>query len=807
MRSITFPDPVGLVSFYALMTFNGWSNDSLGKLLKKSETYYCNFNSFTRDLALFKKLFSRNKSPTNGGTSEDAQLGEFKLVKRFDVVLANMEETPTYKLSHQLTIGSQVGNVVINDPTVSPRHCTFILKDDVVSILDHGSVSGTFVNGQKISPGKNIILEETDLIKVGDLEVRLSMRTERIEVKKEEPKPEEIIPQERTGIRKLPPKKKSFFELFKKKKSKIVNNNDLALNKIQAANTVIRIFAITGDLLAAYAIFIILNPFDEYRIFINDLPAMTGEVLGLDWNGFWDALTADYPIIEEVNKEVSNFSLNLVFLKPTFINFALIRIFSTLLFGVSFTEGLIGIRSSGNVIWKRIGGVLRVLIGFITAPFFIFDLPAIVSRKTLKEFLTFTTLTVPSKALSFLGVIIFIPALIASVLVAPLFQGLDIPEPIIVSDNLDKRVKKVDASVETVPVEEVINQSEVLRLLLSYDANNVSVLPFISFSGQDKKISIKPEIIFYHKDLKRNISLEIFKKFNFKELLGIGLKGNFFLFDKYPKLYEYISAPDIQSNAFRSKVNEAELKQFADEVVSFTKKSFMLDFENALEFMQTETPLVKGLMDYKSSFMELVEYKQFDQVNYLKIGNAYFLKISYLKQKPFDLLIPLMKSDGRIFKVQFDRSEGLPAVSSKFYKFTLTSSDWLLDQGKIEPSETLNSFSVFDYLYRIDPKKSELDPEKSKALYGFYFEKSGQVINGNDEEELKLMKKSLEGIIKVFESLKLKVKPITINPENMNSEDSSVENSPEDIQQKLIDNLKLLKDALEAGDKSFFENV
>jgi hypothetical protein len=748
--------------------------------------------------------------PKNDGTS-DSQLDSFKLVKRFDLVLANMEDSPSYRLSHQLTVGSQIGNIVLNEPSVSPRHCTFVLKDDVVSLLDHGSVSGTFVNGQKVNPGKSIILEETDLIKVGELEVRISMRTERVEMSKEEPKPEPVpaeeIPEEKTDIKKIPSKKKSFFSFLQKKSGKAIKNHDLALSKVHAANTVMRIFAISGDLLIAYGLFIIFYPFDEYRIFISDLPQMTGDLLGIDWSGFWDALKVDYPAIEDISNEISNLSLSFVFFKPTFLNFILLRLISTFLFGVTLVEGLLGMKATGNLIWKRVGGVLRVLVGLFTGPLLVFDLPAIASKRTFKEFLTFTTISVPSKILSFFGIVLFMPLIVAFVMVAPLFQGLDVPETIMVSDNLDRRLKKVDTGSASEVVEEEKVHSEILRATIGYDKNIINLIPQISFAGQNKKILIKPEISFYHKELKRNVKLEIYKKFNLKELLGIGLRGNFFLFKKYPRLYEFLSTPDLPHSAFRGNINDADVKEFADEVVSFTKKSFLLNFENAFEFMQNETPLIKGLLDYKSSFLDLVEYKQFDQINYIKIGNAYFLKISYLKQKPFDLLIPILKSEGRIFKVQFDRTESLPAVSSKFYKFTLSSSDWLSADGTQSSSDTLSPLGVFDYLFKIDPKNNELDSEKSKALYGFYFEKSQQILNSNDEEELKVWKKSLADILRVFESLKFKIKPTLAITEPAIPETESPQVSQDDIQQKLIENLKMLKDAVESGDKSFFESI
>src|SRR5690606_27270404 len=79
-------------------------------------------------------------------------------------------------------------------------------------------------------------------------------------------------------------------------------------------------------------------------------------------------------------------------LAPLFLLFILFRFISTLILGVSVSELCLSLRSKGNVIWTRIGGALRVLIGAITGPFLVFDAPAVISRRTFKEVLSFTHL-------------------------------------------------------------------------------------------------------------------------------------------------------------------------------------------------------------------------------------------------------------------------------------------------------------------------------------------------------------------------------------------------------------------------------
>ena len=97
---------------------------------------------------MFKKLMALIKSPKNVGGSEP-RMGSNHWVKSYDVILTNMEGSPSYPLTHQLSLGSEIGNIIIADPSVSPRHASILLQEEVISIIDHGSMNGTFVNGTR----------------------------------------------------------------------------------------------------------------------------------------------------------------------------------------------------------------------------------------------------------------------------------------------------------------------------------------------------------------------------------------------------------------------------------------------------------------------------------------------------------------------------------------------------------------------------------------------------------------------------------------------------------------------------------
>lgn len=805
---------------------------------------------------VFKKLFGRKDVPTNEGKKGLSSEGlGVKWTKKFALELTNMEGSPSYQLSHQLTVGSEVGNIVIADPSVSPRHCTFVLQDDVISVLDHGSVGGTFVNGKKIPPGRYIILEETDAIMVGDLEVKIKTKSEavqtgisdeeleeEVEESSEEETIEEAAEEVEDVVEPLSDAKKSrasrlsFLKKWLKpdlaKKNKETpkpkaqkkKNISIAGNSSYATNSLVRVIAVFSDILIAYSLYIILAPFDEFRAFVTDVPVLLEENLGVDWAALWGLLKQDYAFVAEMLTDIWGFLSSTFNFIPLLILFAIVRIVSTLMFGVSISEGALGVRSHGNKIWKRVGGVLRVLIGLITGPFIIFDLPAIISRRTIKEFITFTHTYVSSKFLAILGSILYVPLLVVIALLSPLIQGLELPEPVLISEQVSRRVK-VEKPEEATEVTKVKGSSDFLKMDLEYDSKSISLIPSFKFSGQGSKLKYRPALVVYQRDLQRSANIEVFKTFNFTELLGIGMKGNFFLHEKYPEIYNFVYSSELAGTAFKAKSDAKSDQKFAQEVMEYTKLCFGLSIENSIEIMQTHTPLLKGLMDFRSSLLSLVEYKEFDQVDFFKLGNAHFLRFSYVRQKPFDLIIPLIKGEGRVLKIEFDKKESLAVLTNKFYKFSLEGVNWYPEQGQTQEGEALKPLQVLDFFSKLNLKDLKIPQDTAQALYGYYFEKSAEVMKGEDPAELELWKASVSSIFTIMEKMKeaaakeipvaAEPAPEVVAPEVAEGaetapvpETAPVETAPvepvEDPRLKLFQNFQDLKDAVENKSKEYF---
>ena len=792
---------------------------------------------------MFKKLFGRKDTPNKDGSNNSSlKVESTRWVKRFSLELANMEGVPTYDLTHQLTIGSEVGNIVIAEPTVSPRHCTFLLQDDVVSVIDHGSMAGTLVNGKKIPTGRYIILEESDTILVGDLEIKIQAKSESgPEEKSHEEEDEKVaedksekmsqdeevadVPEKTTQIKAPKASRLSFLKnLFKRKpkeapQKKPTDKKDLLAkvqkNKKKAAvsiagnssystNTLVRLLAITCDVLIAYTLLVILTPFDEFRSFVADVPGLLSELFQIDWGGLWASLTEDYPFVGEVVKDVHALFSNSPSFGILLFLFISVRLLSTLLFGVSLSEAALGVRSHGNALWKRIGGGLRVLLGVITGPFLIFDIPAIISRRTFKEFMTFTHTYLTSKFFAIIGVLLYLPLVLAVALVSPLFQGFELPEPILINDRAEKRIKVVAQKTEGEEEIKLVEASHFLNLEMTYNPKNVTLVPLFKFSGQKKKMIYKSSLVFLQKDIQRSVQFEVMKTFDLKELLGLGIRNNFFLYEKFPEIYNFVYSSDASNSAFRSKNDAKANKKFANEVMSFTKLCFALSADNAVEYMESYTPWLKGFIDYRFSLLSLLEYKDFNQIDFVKIGNAYFFRVSYNRQKPFDIIIPLVKGEGRVFKIEYDKKENLGLSSSHFYKYTLDQTDWFPLQQPPVVGETLKPFQVLDFFSKLKIKDDVIDQDKAQALYGYYYEKSAEVMKTGDPIESELWKKSIESIFSIMEKMKESLS------KNGQKTDTSVapeagDSQPEaDPRMKLFQNFQDLKDAFENNNRDFF---
>lgn len=780
---------------------------------------------------MLKNLFGRKKAPTENGNS-GPKLEQGQWVKKFELILANMEDTPSYELTHQLTVGKEVGNIIVDDASISPRHATFTLQEGVVSVIDHGSTNGTSVNGKKIPVGKFIILQESDTISVGDLEIKIETRSEQVTA--DDLPPEEIEPvlktvviPEESGpvapsiVQKSPPPPRT-----PPKKPAQKKKNNFTMKSYQASNALLRVFAVLGDFALAYIVLILFWPFDEFREGINTVPLMISDLTQLDWSVLWTDFKTAYMTPAEILEDITAIVLSYVDLLSLVIVYAGIRLLSTLIFGVSFSQLIFGMRAGMHGIWARIGGVFRVLIGFFTWPFLIFDLPALVSKRTFKEVITHTHLYTSSKVLAFIGSVIYPIFLLGLILIAPLFRGLEIPEPIFINTKIEERVKaeepvatapttepadtpsEAEASPEgtdpaavdegtvipepaVIPPEKLLltSGSEFLGLSLTYDGNEFTLLPTFKFMGVSSKTKLQSGVAILTKgEMEASAELELLKNFDFKQLLGIAIRGNPLLFNRYPEIYEFVYAPEQGNIAFQAASTPEKDAAFVKEFIDLMKTSFELSSENFIEVMQTKTPLLSGLVDFKASLLALLGEKEFADQTFIKIGDVVFLRLHYLQEGPHDLLIPIRRGEGRLYQVSFmnDPNQNQVMTRNKIYKYALYDAKWSYSK-KSHKGEALTPLEVID-AFSLDYPQGKLGLDKAQSLYGYYYEQSARILENGSSREYQVWNSSLADVLQILQAIGSK----------------PVEEGAEDPKQKLLQNFRDLKDAFEARNKQFF---
>ena len=71
------------------------------------------------------------------------------------------------------TVGrNDSADICIPEPTISGHHCSLsLMEDGSYTLKDEGSTNGTRLNNQKLEPEQPMVLKDSDLIQVGNVEI------------------------------------------------------------------------------------------------------------------------------------------------------------------------------------------------------------------------------------------------------------------------------------------------------------------------------------------------------------------------------------------------------------------------------------------------------------------------------------------------------------------------------------------------------------------------------------------------------------------------------------------------------------
>jgi|GEM_PF-6103796 len=705
----------------------------------------------------FKSLFQLLRLPTKGGKNASNQSSK-RIVRTYFLEFTDIEDSPRYALESTLSVGSETGDIVIEEPSLAPHHAAFTLKDDIVTIQDLGSKTGTALGDHSLTKGKPVILKADDELMLGELKITLRAIEAEIEVEEEveeaaedaseeappeeeaTPEPKIISPQDKLQKR---------LEQVRNKPRKKINAVAIGGGRTRSANMLTRAMGTLFDAMIAISLWQILSPFDEFREFNALLPQTLQEhVLP-----FIESQITELGFAEDYNRLMKEFlgiisdaedKLNLSHLASLFLT---LRLLGTLLFGVTVGSWMGGVRAYGNVLWKRAGGVIREVLGWSLRATLIADLPTLFSRRSLQEMLSFTHLYSPSKGVILILWLLFFPLLVASMLISPMFSGLEMPVPIALSET-NLRAKKVQAAEgEASPV--VTHSSAWFGARFELPTQNWKLLPRFSWSQDGKSRSLVPSLVFYHQG-GTTVPLMLEKTFSWPALLNLALAHNPPLQESFPNLWAYAQSDKVQTGSvIQYNPSAQDRLKLQTELQELLKVVFAMTPETILDHALSYGPLLKGPMEFRRAIVSLFKADETGSWVLSRFGKHTVLVYENPGVKPFELMVPLVFGQGRVFRVSYASSAEWNRASR-----LVRSELWPHSAWELSPNEPVEGApKVIDVVASVASGNS-WEEGQIEGLYGFFFEAATAVVALPAEDGNKIaLLKSIQNLAEVLARL------------------------------------------------------
>ncbi len=717
----------------------------------------------------FKSLFQLLRLPTKGGKNASSK-ASIRVVKSFFLEFSDIEGSPSYALETSLSVGSESGDIVIEEPTLAPHHAIFNLKDGIATVQDLGSTTGTAIGDHSLTKGKPVILKADDELLLGDIKIVLRIVEEEIEVEEEimeevsaeipappsdEEKEEVVEKKVAAGV--VTPQEKlqeRIKELRKKprKKNAVVS---ISGGSTRSANMLTRAMGAIFDMFIVIAIWQVFSPFDEFREMNALLPqTLQEQVLPLIEAFIVEqGFAQDYELFMKEFLEIVSDAEEELYLSHLISLFISWRLLGTLLFGVTVGSWMSGVRAYGNIGWKRLGGVIREVLGWILHPTLIADLPTLFSRRSLQEILTFTHLFSPSKGSIAILWMFFFPLLVAVMLVSPMFSGFEMPTPIVVSETISKKNKKVVES----PGAPAVHSSNWFGARFELKNEQWKLLPRFSWAQTGKVRSLVPSIVFYHQG-GTTVPLMLEQTFSWPALLNLAFAHNPPLQASFPNLWAFAQSEKIKSGSvIQYNPSVQDRLQLQSEFEELLKAVFAMTPETIVDHTMIYGPLFKGPMEFRRAILSLMKADESGNWILTRFGKSSVLIYESPGVKPYELMVPLVFGKGRVFRVNYASSKEWNKASRLVRLDLWPNSAWELSKDEVVDGAP----RVIDVIAKVGSGE-EWEEGQLESLYGFFFESAAAIASAPTEDSNKVaLQKSIQNLEEVLIRLE-KLKSLSV---------------------------------------------
>tara|TARA_Y100000780_G_scaffold232300_1_gene262528 strand:+ start:21192 stop:23498 length:2307 start_codon:yes stop_codon:yes gene_type:complete len=757
-----------------------------------------------------RDLFRKNESPTIVGSPD---LKSEESVTKFYLEFPDASGQPIFELDNSLAVGSEEGEALIKHEGIAPKHCSFLLNQGVLSVIDHGGSTGTFINNKKIPTGKMIIMDPKDKIRLGELKCKVVKREEvassivedhaineeeeasPLKSETEEPAPKEFTPEIPQGedeeVPAVPDEATASSLNLEESLSNLEEENQeyqepspiteapkkevaaFADRPTDSSNAVIRIFGMSFDILIVGIIYNLFSNFTEFNDIVEGLPgAIFQMLLPLHELVFVPMLQMAFefvPALQQIAEAITAFfGGGFSFYFQIAILVMISRFISSIIFGQTLGQTLAGIRAHGEFLPKRFLSIVRSVVGFALLPlFFILDFTTLFSKRSFKEVISFTRLRTPSNLVSLLSIVVFTPVLVTLFFVSPLFRGLETPTPMRVST-----LKTVKLAAYT-PGDQAVNSK---FFKMSYPADQVDyALPNFKFSRRKGRLTLDPTLSFIGKE-GEELKLAILKELDLGVFLEDFVMANPLASTRYPAISQLVNDVSNTNKNFKSRIFPQET--IVSELQRLTETAFSLgdmSVDSIITTIERSGPFLGSYLDFKDKVIALLGQKP-NKLSFGQVGDSLALVATY-KQGRMERVkfLPINNKKTRLYQVSYPSNERVDTYQLMAFnsKVDDVSEDRLLAFVDLLTSKELK-------------EQSDLVLGLFQSVYGQYFEMSKLAFERGDDQMQRRVIKSASDVLQLL------------------SKNAKSLGLPEKISDKLSQNLSDLILALKEKDMDFF---
>lgn len=377
-----------------------------------------------------------------------------------------------------------------------------------------------------------------------------------------------------------------------------------------------------------------------------------------------------------------------------FMTWFLLNMLSNMILGANLGQALIFVKTEGSFVTSRLKAVLRFLLSLILYPFIIFDAPALIKKRTLKEVLTASELSFRHSILKIFGVLIVLPAFTAAIVILPALLDPTLMEGPRVTRNLVIKELKENTPMQTHPWRS-------LKLAISYDqaiSNEWALSPYLL--GRNENTLSAIHFIRFHNDNVDTVTAGPIAKTQLpQKLIQAIAKLDPFYKSKYPDLDKA-----IETNSFNESADKDAMALFVD--------TLSLNWDTLPRFLTERGPILSPYLELKKDLLSKLNLQITNEANAKIIGHKNVLEI-FVSNNHSTLT---SVQNGVFSTLSISSRDGGRAAIAKFAKTFLSHAAPLMDNAttSLENSPT---WTVFDFLdYFTSQEKLILQGQSIQAL-------------------------------------------------------------------------------------------